>query len=177
MGGGSSPRWGVDMQGMQNVGCGPGPHLSDCSNLRLSRSGCVCCDDPCHGPSVEAGSGWDTQGSRTRSRVMGTPSVPSPGSYGDTLGSGTLPGPTSCRVALVRNASYTCDTVTPEEIRDQSCQGQPAGLGQVSLGPRLAFNSWSSCLHLSSARTIGLCLIRGAGDGTNGFMNARLTLY
>lgn len=69
---------GVGAQGIQNVGRTSGPHLSDCSNLQLSRSGCVCCADPGHGPSVGAGSEWDTQGSRTRSRVMGTPSVPSP---------------------------------------------------------------------------------------------------
>lgn len=55
-----------------------GPHLAGCSNRQPSRSGCGCCGGRCPGPSAEGGSVLDTQGSRTHSRGMRIPSVPSP---------------------------------------------------------------------------------------------------
>lgn len=61
--------------GHENVS---GPHLAGCSNRQPSRSGCGCCGGRCPGPSVEGGSVLDTQGSRTHSRGMRIPSVPSP---------------------------------------------------------------------------------------------------
>lgn len=71
---------------------------------------------------AEGGLGWD----RTLT-----------GSCVDTLGSGTRPGPTSYQLALGRNVSDTCDTLTPEKAG----KGQRAGLRQGLTWPRLALKS------------------------------------